>query len=71
MTFRYDDLIGVPYKERGRGLGGMDCYGLAIECCARMGKRLRDVWYDSCAPELAEEHAPTLNVRKVGGDFAG
>ena len=71
MTFEYADLIGVPYKERGRGLGGMDCYGLVLECCARMGKPMRDVMYNDCALELAKEHAPTLNVRKSNQDFAG
>lgn len=39
----YEDLLGVPYRRRGRGMDGMDCYGLAIECCRRAGMELGDM----------------------------
>ena len=39
------DLVGVPYKDHGRGMGGMDCYGLAIEVLRRAGIILPDVIY--------------------------
>lgn len=32
-----DDLIGKPYKEKGRGAGGYDCYGICIEVGKRFG----------------------------------
>lgn len=39
------DLIGSPYLAHGRGVGGYDCFGLAIEACKRFGKVLPDLWY--------------------------
>ena len=45
-----DDLIGVRYQVNGRSLKtGMDCYGLAIEVCKRMGHVLPD-------PDLLKKH---------------
>lgn len=41
------DLIGVPYRPHGRGMDGMDCYGLAIEVLRRNGIELADVFYES------------------------
>lgn len=41
------DLVGVPYRAHGRGMGGMDCYGLAIEVLRRNGIVLRDVWAEA------------------------
>lgn len=61
-TIDVSDLIGVPYREHGRTLNGLDCYGLAIEVLKRGGKKLDDVWYDSHDPSLSDVHAPTLNV---------
>lgn len=65
------DLIGVPYKENGRDLKGLDCYGLAIEVCKRYGKTLKDVYYNNHDIELADKYAPTLNVRKTDEIKAG
>lgn len=59
------DLIGQPYKDNGRGNGGYDCYGLAIEVEKRLGKELIDVYYDNHNKQLAEEYAPLLNLRKT------
>lgn len=39
---RYDDLIGLPFKENGRGPDVYDCYGVAIEVNRRLGKEIPD-----------------------------
>ena len=65
MTININDLIGVPYKDHGRSLDGMDCYGLAIEVMRRYGYKLNDVEYNNHDLELADENAPTLNVTPI------
>lgn len=37
MDINYDDLIGTPFKNHGRGDGGYDCYGLVKEVFKRYG----------------------------------
>ena len=41
------DLLGVPFKVHGRGMDGLDCWGLAIEVFRRYGIRLPDCWYEN------------------------
>jgi hypothetical protein len=41
-----NDLIGIPFKKRGRDKNGMDCLGLAIEVLNREGIKLDDVFYE-------------------------
>ena len=46
---RYDDLIGVPFKNHGRDVKtGLDCYGLVMEVYKRFGVSLPefDAEYD-------------------------
>ena len=43
------DLVGVPYKDRGRDKKGMDCYGLVIEVLRRKGTIVPDVFYPDTA----------------------
>ena len=64
---KYDisDLIGIPYKERGRDKNGYDCYGLCIEVMRRMGYTLNDVEYDSHYLSLSDTHKATLNVHPI------
>ena len=57
-----NDLIGVPYKDHGRDLDGLDCYGLALEVMRRYGKHLDDVVYNDHSLSLSDKYAPTLNV---------
>jgi cell wall-associated NlpC family hydrolase len=35
--------LGVPYKHQGRGLDGLDCYGLIISLYKEVGHELLDV----------------------------
>lgn len=59
------DLIGIPYKEHGRSLAGLDCYGLAIIVEKRFGKNLQDVVYANHDAELSKKWAPLLNARRT------
>lgn len=42
----YRDLIGVPFKMRGRDTDGLDCYGLVMELYKRLGIELTDYEYE-------------------------
>jgi cell wall-associated NlpC family hydrolase len=36
------DLIGIPFRDGGRDISGLDCLGLAILVASRIGKQLPD-----------------------------
>lgn len=38
----YNDLVGVPFREGGRDLRALDCWGLVLECYRRQGIVLND-----------------------------
>ena len=43
----YTDLIGVPFKNRGRDVKtGVDCYGLVIEVFKRFGHNIPEYYAD-------------------------
>lgn len=43
----YSDLIGVPFKNKGRDLNtGFDCYGLVIEVYKRFGYKIPEYYAD-------------------------
>lgn len=48
MTFEYQDLIGKPFKDLGRGPDGYDCWGVVKEVADRLGNDVPDygVHYD-------------------------
>lgn len=61
----FSKMIGTPYKDGGRTLDGLDCYGVVLMAAKQRGKYLRDVRYENHAIELSQELAPTLNVEKI------
>lgn len=40
--FEYEDLIGLPFVDGGRGPAAYDCWGLAMELFKRQGKPVKD-----------------------------
>jgi cell wall-associated NlpC family hydrolase len=61
---RCDDLIGAPYKPRGRDEGGLDCLGLILVIAARLGKPMPDVRYEKSDPALMSL-AERMGVHKI------
>ncbi|WP_405379562.1 C40 family peptidase [Phascolarctobacterium sp.] len=43
----YSYLIGVPFKNGGRSMEGMDCYGIAMEVFRHEGKEIGEYWSDA------------------------
>jgi probable lipoprotein NlpC len=39
----YEDLLAVPWKQGGRSLSGLDCYGLVKELFSRLGRDLPEI----------------------------
>lgn len=71
---RYDDLLNVPFKIKGRDKNGFDCYGLALECCRRAGTPLIDVFaeIESIPSECVNDYiSKGLNVRKISAPKVG
>jgi cell wall-associated NlpC family hydrolase len=42
MTVTFDDLIGKPFLDLGRGPDGYDCWGIVMEVSGRLGLRVMD-----------------------------
>lgn len=49
----YSDLIGIPFKNRGRSKDGLDCYGLVQQV------------YKKCGIELPEFYADFDDAEKI------
>jgi len=48
------DLVGIPYKARGRGESGLDCFGLIWLIAQRNGTPIKDPVYRGFDPSLAK-----------------
>lgn len=46
----FTDLIGIPFKDRGRDLNGLDCWGLAKIVFKRYGQDIPD--YNICCEDI-------------------
>jgi cell wall-associated NlpC family hydrolase len=60
-VIRVDDLIGVPFRKRGRDVAeGVDCFGLLMEAHRRLGKPIPDF----ASPEFLHEIEAALQENK-------
>jgi cell wall-associated NlpC family hydrolase len=58
-----NDLIGLPYKAKGRDSSGYDCWGLVMEVFYRIsGVRLPDYNLDYDKPEIAHNRMEIESV---------
>lgn len=61
----YEDLLIVPWKDKGRDLEGLDCYGLVLELCQRAGTPLKDICDDGAIEEKELlRYVQSLNVEE-------
>ena len=72
---KWDDLLDVPFRWGGRGMDGMDCYGIVAECCRRAGAPLADPFRELDASIPSEEamriRSQSVNVREADGPARG
>ena len=58
MKLKYDDLIGIPFKDGGRDMTGLDCWGLVQILYDRMGIQLPDY-------HIAAANEPAVNAKMI------
>lgn len=64
----YEDLLGVPFRNRGRDpKTGLDCYGLAMEVFRRHGIQLPEFWiscmdFSTIEKTMGEQKARWIRV---------
>jgi len=61
----YSDLIGIPFKDGGRDVKGLDCYGLVMEIYRRNGIKLPEYYapaFDDAGVSAQIEEARTLPI---------
>lgn len=71
---RYDDLLGIPYKEHGRSKEeGFDCYGVCVEMCKRDGKKLKDPYTIAhlASDKVSDYISGKINIRKIDRPIIG
>ena len=61
----YEDLLVVPWVDKGRTLDGLDCYGIVLELCNRAGTPLKDICDDGVIEEKElQRYVTSLNVEE-------
>ena len=61
----YEDLLVVPWVDKGRTLEGLDCYGIVLELCKRAGTPLKDICDDGVIEEKElSRYVESLNVEE-------
>ena len=72
---KWDDLLNVPFRMGGRGMDGMDCYGIVAECCRRAGSPIADPFrgLDESIPmeEAMRIRRQEINVAEARGPAVG
>lgn len=71
QRLKYDDLLAVPYKEGGRDISGMDCYGYVIELCRRAGNPLNDIAWNSKNTSDFKYYRVKANVKEIARPHKG
>lgn len=57
------DLIGIPFKQFGRDLKGLDCFGLVMTLYKRRGIVVPDIKYGATDKERNEAITSPINLR--------
>lgn len=61
------DLIGKPWANKGRGPDVYDCWGLAMEVCARFGRAIPDYGINALAAQMINKtYACLLGDAEIG-----
>ena len=58
MELKYDDLIGIPFRDGGRDMTGLDCWGLVRIIYDRIGIDLPDY-------HIAAANEPAVNAKMM------
>ena len=61
----YEDLLVVPWVDKGRTLEGLDCYGIVLELCKRAGTPLKNICDEGVIEEKElSRYVESLNVEE-------
>lgn len=77
LPVSFDDLLGVPFVDGGRGPDSFDCWGLCIEIFKRLGLPLKDyklccedyvnfdIEYNSESPNWTKQEYPDIEIPSI------